>query len=100
MSTEPIANNRHVQALTPTSDDLEAAGREAGLTCREAQVVTLIAQGFTNEEIARQLYLSINSVKSYIRSAYRRIGVQRRSQAIVWAIESGLRTRPPLHAVN
>ncbi len=60
------------------------------LTVREAEVVALIANGLSNEEIARQLYISINTVKSCIRSAYRRIGVTRRSQAVAWAIERGL----------
>lgn len=65
-------------------------GREFGLTAREAEVVGLIAQGFTNGEIARCCYLSINSVKSYIRSAYRKMGVERRSQAVRWGLENGM----------
>ncbi|MDO9458226.1 response regulator transcription factor [Nocardioides sp.] len=56
------------------------------LTDREHQVVALIARGCSNHEIAGQLYLSINSVKTYIRSAYRKIGVTRRTQAVIWAI--------------
>ena len=56
------------------------------LTSRERQIVLLIAQGHSNREIAAELFLSINSVKTYIRSAYRRIGVERRTQAVVWAL--------------
>ncbi len=48
--------------------------------------MALIALGLTNQEIATQLFLSINSVKTHIRSAYRRIGVTRRSQAVIWGI--------------
>ena len=59
---------------------------EVALTQREREIVTLIARGYSNKEIAEQLYLSINSVKTYIRSAYRRIGVERRTQAVVWAL--------------
>lgn len=62
-------------------------GRAEGLTMREAEMVTLIAQGLSNAEIASRTYLSPNSVKSYIRSAYRKIGVQRRSQAVAWGID-------------
>lgn len=65
-------------------------GRDVGLTAREAEVLSLIALGLTNIEIAHRSYLSINSVKSYIRSAYRRIGVTRRSQAVRWAHEHRL----------
>ena len=65
-------------------------GQENGLSPREAEVVTLITQGLTNDDIARTCYLSINSVKSYIRSAYRKMGVERRSQAVLWGIEHGM----------
>ena len=69
-------------------------GREQGLTPRESEMLVFIAQGLTNAEIAERCYLSINSVKSYISSAYRRIGVQRRSQAVAWALENGLSPTP------
>ena len=83
-------------------------GRSAGLSPREAEVMALITQGLSNQEIADRAYLSINSVKTYIRSAYRKIGVQRRTQAVVWGVENGfepdtvrtidpaLRLRPPV----
>lgn len=61
-------------------------GRELGLTMRESEMITLIAQGMSNAEIAAHTYLSPNSVKSYIRSAYRKIGVKRRAQAVAWGI--------------
>ncbi len=61
-----------------------------GLTDREMDVLELVASGRTNEEIAQLLFLSINSVKSYIRSAYAKIGAVTRPQAILWAIENGL----------
>ncbi len=83
-------------------------GRSAGLSPREAEVLALITQGLSNQEIADRAYLSINSVKTYIRSAYRKIGVQRRTQAVVWGmghgfqpdtertIDPALRLRPPV----
>ena len=64
-------------------------GREFGLTAREAEVLALITQGLSNQEIAERSYLSINSVKTYIRTAYRKIGVTRRSQAVVWGMKHG-----------
>lgn len=66
-------------------------GRAQGLTAREAEVVTLISLGLNNNEIAEQTYLSINTVKSYIRSAYRTMGVTTRSQAVLWGLDHGLR---------
>jgi DNA-binding NarL/FixJ family response regulator len=61
-----------------------------GLTPRETQIVSRIAQGRTNQEIAQELFLSINSVKTYIRTAYRKMGVTSRSQAVLWAVERQL----------
>ena len=64
-------------------------GREHGLTQRESEVIALITQGLTNQEIADRAYISINSVKTYVRTAYRKIGVQRRSQAVSWGMQHG-----------
>ena len=50
-------------------------GREEGLTAREAEVLSLITMGLSNQEIAERTLLSLNSIKSYIRSAYRKIDV-------------------------
>ncbi|GAA1932655.1 helix-turn-helix transcriptional regulator [Nocardioides hwasunensis] len=67
-------------------------GQEAGLTAREADVLSLISSGLSNREISTQLNLSINSVKTYIRGAYRTIGVDSRTKAVLWSIMHGLRT--------
>ena len=64
-------------------------GREEGLTARESEVVSLITQGYYNKDIVETTMLSINSIKSYIRSAYRKIGVTSRSRAILWGIDHG-----------
>ena len=64
-------------------------GRQQGLTVRESEVVALIAVGLSNQEVADRAFLSINSVKTHIRSAYRKMGVQRRSQAVLWATRNG-----------
>lgn len=66
-------------------------GREHGLTEREAEVLALITAGRTNAEIADMLYLSINSIKTHIRGAYRKIEVDRRPDAILWGVDHGLR---------
>jgi len=78
----------HDQA-TPV-DDGNYPGRDAGLTGREAEIIALITQGLSNQEIAERSYLSINSVKTYIRTAYRKMGVTRRSQAVLWGIKNGM----------
>ena len=67
-------------------------GQADGLSSREAEIIALISQGLANREIAEQSYLSINSVKTYIRSAYRKMGVTSRSQAVIWALQHGFDT--------
>ncbi|GAA1436623.1 response regulator transcription factor [Mycobacterium cookii] len=61
------------------------------LTTRERETLGLIATGRSNDEIAQEMQISLNSVKSYIRSAYRKTGVQSRSQAVLWAVSHGVR---------
>lgn len=63
-----------------------------GLTSREWDVVVRIGQGMSNSEIAAELFISVNSVKTYIRTAYRRMGCKTRAQAIIWAYHYGLVT--------
>ncbi|MFT3860959.1 LuxR C-terminal-related transcriptional regulator [Micropruina sp.] len=75
------------QGTSPTGGNWP--GREEGLSYREGEAIALITQGLSNAEIASMLYLSPNSVKSYIRSAYRKIGVTRRSQAVGWGMRHG-----------
>lgn len=59
------------------------------LSAREAEVLALICRGRSNLEIAAELFVSVNSVKTYIRQIYHKIGVSRRSQAVAWGIERG-----------
>jgi DNA-binding NarL/FixJ family response regulator len=61
-------------------------GRSEGLSERESEILALITQGKTNREIAALTYLSVNSVKTYIRSCYRKIGVTTRTKAVLWGI--------------
>lgn len=76
-------------AAAPTGGDWP--GREEGLTARESEVLALITQGLSNADIAERTRLSINSVKTFIRSAYRRIGARSRTEAVLWGVEHGFR---------
>ena len=66
-------------------------GRGTGLSPREAEIMALITRGLSNREIADRAFLSINSVKTYIRSAYRKIGVANRTQAVLWGVQNEFR---------
>lgn len=67
----------------------EWPGRAEGLTHRESEVIALVVQGLTNKEIAERTYLSINSVKSYLKSSFRKMRVTSRSQAVGWGVRHG-----------
>jgi DNA-binding NarL/FixJ family response regulator len=100
---EDLVEGRHVQVLpsrapaavieTPKPEPVALAdGLETPLTPREADMIALITSGRSNLEISEHLGVSINSVKTYIRSAYRKIGITRRSQAVLWGVTHGYDT--------
>ncbi len=60
------------------------------LSDRELEVLQLIAEGLTNPEIARQLYLSLNTIKSHTRNIYGKLGVHNRTQAVARAQALGI----------
>ena len=74
---------------TRTNDGLDWPGRREGLTDREAEILALITQGKSNAEIAALTYLGVNTVKSYARMLYRKIGVTSRTQAVLWGARNG-----------
>jgi DNA-binding NarL/FixJ family response regulator len=73
-----------------TTESAHRAPHAIGLTPRESHVVAMIAAGSPNKEIAERLDLSMNTVKSHIRTAYRAMGVSSRTQAVLWAVDHGL----------
>lgn len=60
------------------------------LTRRERVVLAELSEDVTLEEIAARLWVSRNTVKSQVRSAYRKIGVSTRAEAVAWARAAGL----------
>ena len=91
---EQIAAGNQVTMLAPGQSVMRSdqwPAKEVGLSAREAEVIGLIVRGLSNNQIADRSYLSINSVKTYIRSAYRKMGVTTRAQAVAWGIEHGLK---------
>lgn len=60
------------------------------LTPREDEILSLLAQGLTNADIAAQLYLSEGTVRNYTSSLFAKMGVSDRTQAVVVALRYGL----------
>ena len=74
--------------------EIRAGGEEKPgleqLTRREQGVLELLAQGYGNEQIARELGLSRHTVRNYVATIYSKLGVRSRSEAVVWARERGI----------
>jgi DNA-binding NarL/FixJ family response regulator len=68
----------------------KAAAPPDGLTHREAEILTLIARGLTNPEIAAQLFLSNHTVKTHINRIFAKTGSRDRAAAIGYAHRHGL----------
>ncbi len=68
----------------PTSAQLDA------LTDREREIVAVVAQGLSNDEIAAKLYLSPATVKTHVNRAMSKLAVRDRAQLVVLAYEAGL----------
>lgn len=64
-------------------------GEDLGLSPREAEVLALICQGLSNHDITERAFIGINTVKTYVRTLYRKINVNSRSQAVLWGLDHG-----------
>lgn len=91
VTSDPPGNNH-------LSTGLDWPGRQEDLSERESEILALITQGKSNAEIAALVYLSINSIKTYIRSAYRKIGAKNRVEAVLWGVDNGF--KPDYHRIS
>jgi LuxR family maltose regulon positive regulatory protein len=71
--TEPFLSQRK---------EFSAAALPYSLSEREIQVLKLLGEGLSNQEIASQLYISLNTVKAHLKSVYGKLEVNNRVQAI------------------
>jgi len=65
-------------------------GPDVGLTAREVEVLKLLAEGLTNQEIANRLIVSPTTVKTHVQNILQKLGVSDRTQAAVYAVRCGL----------
>ena len=72
--TQPVVATRGVDVLTP----------------RETDILLLLAQGMSNEDVARSLFVEVSTVKSHLARMLPKLGVASRLQAVVWAYRNGV----------
>ena len=72
-----------MSADTAPGKSLEAIFRSHGLTRRERETAALLLEGFSNEKIAKQLFLSIPTVKGFVTGIYRKFNVKSRAEFMV-----------------
>jgi DNA-binding NarL/FixJ family response regulator len=86
----PTVTRRLIAEFTARTRTLQARPGLDDLTAREREVVTLIATGLSNDEIARQLYVSASTVKTHAGRAMMKLAARDRAQLVVAAYETGL----------
>jgi len=84
------ATEQEQQTIGPDKKRRESVAEEAGLTGRELEVLRALAEGHSNKEIARTLWLAEQTVKFHLTNIYRKLGVASRTEAVHWAYRNGV----------
>jgi DNA-binding NarL/FixJ family response regulator len=89
----PRATRRLVEEFATRSRPADVTGELDRLTEREREVMALVAEGLSNDEIAQRLVISPATAKTHVSRTMVKLGARDRAQLVVFAYESGL-TRP------
>ncbi len=95
----PKIQRRLLEKLSQPEPPTPSAEPPDGLTVRETEVLVLIAEGLSNQEIARRLHVSTATVKTHINNLFAKTGLKDRAQAVRYAYRHGL-VQPPGRAVT
>lgn len=88
-----VLSARAIRALfedTEPRHERESPARPESLTQRETDILALLAEGKSNREIARSLFLSEKTVKAHLAAVFRKLGVANRTQAAMVAVTMGM----------
>ncbi len=92
---EPLGASPTLDRVALLRDQIDKIAKKppsypAGLSPREVEVLTLVAEGMTDAEIAERLFVSRRTVTSHLTSIYNKIGIGSRAAAAVWAKDQGV----------
>ena len=79
-----------LKPIAPNTAHQQAQQQALGITARELEILTLVARGFSNREIAAHLFVSENTVKTHCSRAFDKLGAARRTQAVQRGKELGI----------
>lgn len=83
-----------IPAVQPPAPQQAARQEFGGLTRREQQVVVIVAQGLSNQEIADELVVSVKTVEAHVTRILYKLGFSSRSQIAAWAVDKGIASAP------
>ena len=86
-------------AVGVVEEEDSSVAREMGLTERELTTIKAVARGLSNDAIAKELWVTEQTVKFHLTNVYRKLGVANRTEAARWAFAQGLVHPPPAAAV-
>jgi DNA-binding NarL/FixJ family response regulator len=86
----PGVTRRLIEEFAVRAKDPAGLPSMEGLTDREREIVALVAEGLTNDEIARRLFISAATAKTHVSRAMIKLGARDRAQLVVIAYETGL----------
>jgi DNA-binding NarL/FixJ family response regulator len=85
----PRITARLLATFAATDPERPPAQPREPLTSREEEVLVPVAQGWTNEEIADDLHISLSTVKTHLASLMRKLNARNRVEIAMWAYETG-----------
>jgi DNA-binding NarL/FixJ family response regulator len=86
----PSVTRRLIQHFVDTAPRTVDTTRLAMLTARERDVLTLIAQGMSNQEIADQIFVTEGTVKTHVSRVLAKLGLRDRIHAVIYAYQNGI----------
>jgi DNA-binding NarL/FixJ family response regulator len=91
---DPAVQHHLLDVIANAPEDSGSSALPDGLTPKEREVLTLIAEGLTNRQIAERLFVNESTVKTHINHLFAKVGVRDRAQAVTYAYQHGLGQTP------